>query len=231
MSERRDLERLLQSFLAEGPLELPDPSYDEVRDRMEHKRQRAFIGPWRTPDVNRYLKLGLAAAAVVLIAVVGYNLLPGLGVGGPSATPSPSPVLLARGNFVEHDWGQVEFVATREGSRVTGTMTIAARDGWGPIAVDLQCTRETDDGLVLIGGYITAGDQVWPAGTPGLVAIKRGSPDRANVRFGGPTLELVPKTTGCLAFLDVWLQDNQVGFGPDRRIPNQVLGGSIEFGP
>jgi len=101
MSAPRDLDGLLNTFLQEGPLELPDPSYDQVRDRMDHTRQRAFIGPWRTPDMNRYLKTGLAAAAVVLIAVVGYNLLPGSPAPGgePSATPeltatvepSPSP--------------------------------------------------------------------------------------------------------------------------------------------
>jgi hypothetical protein len=93
MSAPRDLDRLLRSFLSEGPMELPDPSYDEVRDRMEHTRQRAFIGSWRTPDMNRYLKMGLAAAAAVVIAVVGFNLLPGSPTPGeePSASPSVSP--------------------------------------------------------------------------------------------------------------------------------------------
>ena len=89
MSAPRDLDRLLQSFLNEGPQELPDPSYDEVRDRMERTRQRAFIGSWRTPDMNRYLKIGLAAAAVVVLAVVSYNLLPGSA--GPGAGPTGTP--------------------------------------------------------------------------------------------------------------------------------------------
>jgi hypothetical protein len=91
MSAPRDLDRLLQSFLKEGPQELPDPSYDEVRDRMEHTRQRAFIGPWRTPDMNRYLKIGLAAAAVLVIAVVGFQYLGRSNSGGPGATETPQP--------------------------------------------------------------------------------------------------------------------------------------------
>jgi hypothetical protein len=88
MSAPKDLDRLLRSFLTDGPLELPDPSYDQVRDRTETTRQRAVIGSWRTPDVNRLLKIGLAAAAVVVIAVIGYQLSGG-SVGGPGATETP----------------------------------------------------------------------------------------------------------------------------------------------
>ena len=47
--------------------------------------------------MNAYAKLAIAAAAVVVVAIVGYNLLPGRGsVGGvaPSASPSPTPTPL-----------------------------------------------------------------------------------------------------------------------------------------
>ncbi|HUG95749.1 MAG TPA: hypothetical protein VMK30_06355 [Pleomorphomonadaceae bacterium] len=92
MNARRDPDRLIHAFLKEGQTELPDQIYDSVRDRIETTRQRAVIGPWRTPDVNRYLKIGLAAAAVVVIAVIAFNLLPGSPAPGgePSATPEPS---------------------------------------------------------------------------------------------------------------------------------------------
>jgi len=104
MSAPRDLDGLLRTFLKEGPLELPDPSYDQVRDRMEHARQRAFIGSWRTPDMNRFLTYGLGAAAVVIIALLVGSQLFGrdgnVGSGGeptptavttPTAEPTPSP--------------------------------------------------------------------------------------------------------------------------------------------
>ncbi|TME11663.1 MAG: hypothetical protein E6I65_05915, partial [Chloroflexi bacterium] len=43
--------------------------------------------------MNTYTKLAMTAAAVVVVAVVGYNLLPNLGeTGGPSVSPSPTPV-------------------------------------------------------------------------------------------------------------------------------------------
>lgn len=93
MTAPRDPNRLINAFLREGLDELPDPVYDAVRDRIETTRQRAVIGPWRTSDMNRYLKIGLAAAAVLVVAVVGYNLLPGSAAPGgePSASPSVSP--------------------------------------------------------------------------------------------------------------------------------------------
>jgi hypothetical protein len=42
--------------------------------------------------MNTPIKLAIAAAAVVVVAIVGFNLLPGTGnVGAPSPTASPSP--------------------------------------------------------------------------------------------------------------------------------------------
>jgi hypothetical protein len=43
--------------------------------------------------MNPLFKVGVAAAAVLVIAVVAWNLLPGRpgSVGGPNATPSPTP--------------------------------------------------------------------------------------------------------------------------------------------
>ena len=95
MSAPRDLDGLLKTFLQEGPMELPDPSYDQVRDRIEHRRQRAFIGSWRTPDMNRFLKVGLTAAAVVVLAIIGYNLLPGSPAPGADPTPTAEPTRTA----------------------------------------------------------------------------------------------------------------------------------------
>lgn len=90
MNARRDPERLIREFLTEGPTELADPVYDTVRDRIERTRQRVVIGPWRTPDMNRFVPAGLAAAAVLAVAVVGIQLFGGTGPGGPGASSTPT---------------------------------------------------------------------------------------------------------------------------------------------
>jgi hypothetical protein len=95
MTARHDLDRQLDAFLLDGPLELPDPSFDAVRDRMETTRQRAVIGPWRVPDMNKLIPIGAGVAALVLAVVVGARLLGPVSSGPgatapPTATPAPS---------------------------------------------------------------------------------------------------------------------------------------------
>jgi hypothetical protein len=91
MTSSRDPDRLIRAFLAEGPTDLPDRTYDAVRAEIDRTRQRAVLGPWREPRMNTIARFVIAAAAVVVVAVVGINLLPGSGGAGASPTPSPSP--------------------------------------------------------------------------------------------------------------------------------------------
>ena len=91
MTRAPDSERLIRAYLDEGLNELPDRVYEVVRSDIDRTRQRVVIGPWRTPDMNTFAKLAMAAAAVVVVAIVGYNLLPSSGgVGVAPASPSPS---------------------------------------------------------------------------------------------------------------------------------------------
>lgn len=119
MSTDREVTRIVRSWLEEGATSLPDRVLDVVLDQVPATPQRR---PWRSArryaDVNNMLKVALSAAAVVVVAVVGINLLPGSGgpggavaspsVAAPSATalptpepsvasPSPSPDGLAEG--------------------------------------------------------------------------------------------------------------------------------------
>ena len=95
MSASRDPNRLIRAFLHEGPEQLPDRSYDAVRSQIDRTRQRVVIGPWEEPRMSNIARVAIAAAAVVVMAVVGYNLIPGnRGIGGigPAPTASPTPV-------------------------------------------------------------------------------------------------------------------------------------------
>jgi hypothetical protein len=97
MTVSRDPDRIIRAFIDEGLTELPDRVYDAVRSDIDRTRQRLVIGPWRTPDMNTVAKFALAAAAVVVVAIVGINLIPrpGGNVGGSPPTPSPSPTTTA----------------------------------------------------------------------------------------------------------------------------------------
>jgi hypothetical protein len=96
MTARRDPDRLIRTFLDDGPNELPDDSYDAVRAHIDHTRQRVVIGPWREQQMSNFARIGIAAAAVLAIAVVGVNLLPGQGPGfGQGPPPSPTPTAVA----------------------------------------------------------------------------------------------------------------------------------------
>ena len=95
MSTDRDTTRIVRSWLEEGVTALPDRVLDAVLDQLPATSQRR---PWwparRFREMNQALKLAIAAAAVVVVALVGINLMPGSGVVGgpaPSLTPSPSP--------------------------------------------------------------------------------------------------------------------------------------------
>ena len=96
MNERSDINRVLAQWFDDGPSVMPDRVVDVVADRIAHERQRpAWLHPWR-PQMNRTIKFGAAAAAVILVALVGWNLLPGrpAGIGGPAASPTAAPTAM-----------------------------------------------------------------------------------------------------------------------------------------
>jgi len=97
MNQPRDIERLLDLWLADGPTRSPDRVLDVVAGRIGRQPQRAAWRPHpREIHVTTILRAGIAAAAIVVIAIVGFNLVPGSsnGVGGGSPA-SPPPTLPA----------------------------------------------------------------------------------------------------------------------------------------
>lgn len=89
----RDTTRIVRSWLEDGRTSLPDHVLDAVLDQLPATPQRRSWWPTRRfADMNAFAKFATAAAAVVLVAVVGVSLLPGVGpIGGPGPTPTPVP--------------------------------------------------------------------------------------------------------------------------------------------
>ena len=123
MTQQRDLDALLTAYLVDGINQLPDRVADAVLDEVHRTRQQAVLGLWRTSRMNNPLKLAIAAAAVLVVAVAGFSLLPRdqSGVGG-VASPSPSA----------SPFGQT-FEMTVNGSEksVPRNLTVQLPDGWG----------------------------------------------------------------------------------------------------
>ena len=77
MSTDRDTTRIVRSWLEEGATALPDRVLDAVLDQLPATSQRRAWWPaWRFREMNNALKLAIAAAAVVVVAVVGFSLVP-----------------------------------------------------------------------------------------------------------------------------------------------------------
>jgi hypothetical protein len=96
MTAPRDPDRLIRAFLDEGDDYLQDQVYDEVRAAIQHRRQRVYFGPWRTPIMSKFITVGLGAAAVVVIGILlGSQVLtaPGGNTGGDVSTPEPTPTV------------------------------------------------------------------------------------------------------------------------------------------
>ena len=95
MSTDRETTRLVRSWLEEGVTALPDRVLDAVLDQVPATPQRRSWWPSRRfVDMNSAYKFALAAAAVLVVAVVGYNLLPGVsGPGAPTTAPTVQPTV------------------------------------------------------------------------------------------------------------------------------------------
>lgn len=96
MSTDREVTRIVRSWLEEGVTALPDRVLDAVLDQVPATRQRRASWPaWRLRQMNTPIRIAAAAAAVLILAVVGVTLAPKFGgVGGTGGSPStPAPTV------------------------------------------------------------------------------------------------------------------------------------------
>jgi hypothetical protein len=115
------------------------------------------IGQERTPrlprfaDMNTYAKLALGAAAVLAVAIVGINLLPGRnggvgggGGGGPTPSPSPSPATSPSRSPASSPSPVPEIVIPPEGDLAIGQHSFALNGV--PFTIEIPTTGWTSNG-------------------------------------------------------------------------------------
>jgi len=97
MSTDRDTTRIVRSWLRDDEHQSADRVLDAVLDRLDTTPQRRTTW-WparRTSDMNKFVVLGVAAAAVLLIVFIGVQLTGTPNLGGllptPAVTESPQP--------------------------------------------------------------------------------------------------------------------------------------------
>ena len=140
--------------------------------------------------MNKFVSLGLGAAAVVVALVIGIRVLgpstPG-GVGaapsvGPSASPTPSPL----GGTVRF---KIDGVATTtvvnavaDGTKVTGTAVSTST--LGTHTVRLECAARQGDRWAFVG---TTEQSTFPGEATGAwsaVVVEDGTPQKIGIVFG-----------------------------------------------
>ena len=226
--------RIVLSWLREEAHENPEHMLLRALDEVDATPQRRSWPAWRSNRMNTYAKLIVAAAAVLLVAFAGFQLLPRAGgVGGePTIAPSPSPTLLARGNFTAHGI-TAELDATGSGEDVAGTMSLSDSAASGRATVDLECARTTAEGLIEIGGLLTdstfvADSEIWHGGFPKgqrvAIILEPGSLVKGIWWVTSPSEEV----TSCAGLFE------SIDASPDQVAPGSPgldpIRGTVEFG-
>ncbi len=90
MTRTDDIERVLEHWLSEGPMHMSDRLFDGTLERIDRlPKHRLADLRLRLPAMN--LNIRLAAAAAVLVALVGAGLVVLNGLPGVGSQPSPTP--------------------------------------------------------------------------------------------------------------------------------------------
>jgi hypothetical protein len=183
MTQDRDIDRLLEHWLDDGPRLAPDRLIDTVSDRVWRQPQRpAWRVTWRDPHTSS-IRLAASTAVILLVAVAVTAVIsqpngPNVGVPGgtrtttPSAAP-PSPPARASGSpsaSPEVDPHLADYTIGTHALTVDGidvSFSISSR-GWEPYAGFLIAKS-------IFGPQGAEGIVFWAAFPDGLAADPCGS--------------------------------------------------------
>jgi hypothetical protein len=92
MIDDRDLNRLLDTWFADGPVQVADRVIDGTANRIARQRQRPAwrLHPWRFPTMSTPIKL-VAIGAALLAVLVGGAVFMGGGSARPITAPTAAP--------------------------------------------------------------------------------------------------------------------------------------------
>jgi hypothetical protein len=187
MTTNRDVERLLDNWLAEGPTHVPDRVFDDAIARVYRQPQPSAWRPrWRLSDMTTPVRL-LAAAAVV-IALIGAGLFvlrPTPTVGprpDPTATSAPSPTAsLAPSPTTSVVAGAVRLPTAgpvpagryfvEKGPRSVAVFSFGAPEGWTSHGAGLTKHQDDSEREISWGSAIVDGLFADPCGDNETVPI------------------------------------------------------------
>lgn len=116
----------------EGSTPLPEDVRNAVRAHLPSIKQRPAWWPgWRIPEMNQAVRIALASAAVVAVAVIGISLFRDMNVGGPELTgptpsPSPEPAALTDGPLAAGTYATTPLPSPNDAIQFTFTVP----EGW-----------------------------------------------------------------------------------------------------
>jgi hypothetical protein len=159
MSTDRDTTRIVRSWLRTDDNDSADRVLGTVLDRLDTTPQRRATW-WpvrRLPHMNTTAKLALGAAAVVVVALLGINLLlpggPRIGGPEPSLAPDPTPTAL-RPSVAEEELEPGIYVSHPMASNPSLAVTFTVPQGWQAFASNGllpqgDASTEGPDGMAL----------------------------------------------------------------------------------
>ena len=135
MSADRDVTRIVRSWLHEDAHEDADRILNLVLEEIDTTPQRrpSWVARRFPPMNSNFVRVALVAAALVIIAVVGYRFLGDSNTGDPDATQTPQPTASPAVIPPLHEDGPLAAGTYRLRPFASGTMTVDATvpgGGW-----------------------------------------------------------------------------------------------------
>jgi hypothetical protein len=193
MNGRSDIERVLQAWMADGPVVIPDRVVDVVATRIGVKRQRR---PWPFPGrttVTTQMKLIAGLAAAVVVAVVGWQFLPGTGGTGVPGTPTTAPTPSAQPTAAPTATPTAAPTAAARWPTWFTAEAIRDANGEGILSAGSHTTRVFNPGFTYTSpeGWVNSHDErdyfrLFPDTSANAVQFERSDGELAQNVFMGP---------------------------------------------